>query len=133
VWRQQLPVQRSPVTGQPIKGEAWWSTILFGSRVKTAQNSDLIDEISRLEKAGEGPSISDISVSAGRMRELSKMIGPKRTGEALEFYGKIYSNFANKIIGLKGYKKFSDEEKKGLLNGLRRDAIDATVEKYAVR
>lgn len=129
-WRQGLPQQRSTVTGEAIKGEGIASTILFGGRVKTAQNSKLIDEISRLEKSGEGPTIADITVSSSRMRELSNRLDPEEMQEALGFYGKIYSRFATKIIDLKGYKRINDEEKKKILNELRKDALDATVAKY---
>ena len=125
--RQKLPLKLSQITGEPMKGEGFVQTLLFGSRVKTSDESPLVKEINRLYGEGAGPTISNVEYASKRMKELQNQIGNYKFQEAIEFYGKRYGRNAGLIINRYDYKRTDDEGKKNLINKVRRATLEDTL------
>ena len=131
--RQQLPEKISQVTGEPIKSEGLISTLLFGSRVKTAQSNELTKEIQRLYKTDTGPTITDIARSSKRVKELKNQIPDEEFQDALKFYGKRYGLYTNMRMKTVSYKKANDDEKKRMLDKIRNESVDKMLKKYGYK
>jgi len=131
--RQTLPVKISPTTGEEIKGEGFWTNLLFGSRVKTANESALIDEISRLEVVGEAPAIADIERSSKRVQGLKTQLSENLYQSALKFYGREYGRRAAREILRASYRRASDEDKKKMLNAIRTEVRNQMLRKFHYR
>ncbi len=122
--RQTLP-ERYGVQGI-IETEPALSTLLFGSRVKTAQDNKLVREISKLSTKDEQPSISDVT-KYGDLRLLS---AEKKVRVRKEFY-KLYNSESKKLISTREYQKKSPEEQKKALNKVRSRVVKSLKEKYS--
>lgn len=128
--RQTLPIKKNLVTGDYVKGEGLISTLLFGGRVKTATNSILVDEVERLYRGSEGPTISDIKRGSGRIKELKEQITADQFNNAISDFGKEYGSNANNLIQSRVYKQAPDEDKKKLLNKIREKELERVLRKY---
>lgn len=131
--RQTLPIAIDRTTGEEVKGEGFWINILFGNRVKTANESALIDEMTRLETAGFGPTISDIERGRGRAQELKEQIGEEKFNEALKFFGSEYGRRATRRMTTKGYIEDDDEGKAKKLNKIRSQELEDMLAKFHYR
>ena len=122
--RQTLP-ERYGVQGI-IETEPALSTLLFGSRVKTAQEDKLVREINKLSTKDEQPSISDVT-KYGDLRLLS---AEKKVRVRKEFY-KLYNSESKKLISTREYQKKAPEEQKKALNKVRSRVVKFLKEKYS--
>lgn len=122
--RQTLP-ERYGVQGI-VETEPALSTLLFGSRVKTAQDNKLVREISKLSTKDEQPSISDVT-KYGDLRLLS---AEKKVRVRKEFY-KLYNSESKKLISTRAYKEKTPEEQKKALNKVRSRVVKSLKEKYS--
>ena len=122
--RQTLP-ERYGVQGI-VETEPALSTLLFGSRVKTAQDNKLVREINKLSTKDEQPSISDVT-KYGDLRLLSP---EKKVKVRKEFY-KLYNSESKKLISTREYQKKSPEDKKKALNKVRSRVVKSLKEKYS--
>jgi hypothetical protein len=132
VARETLPVKTSQITGEPLKSENFVSTMLFGSRLKTPIENDVLNEINRLYGENAAPAISDIRYGK-RMQELSKQIGEAKFNEAISYYGKLYGNKSMRTISTPKYKSSVDEEKMKMLNKNRDEALDEALRKFGYK
>lgn len=126
--RETLPPKTDQMTGGTIKTEGI-NELLTGARVKTANDSPLVHEITRLANAKEQPTISDIRHSP-RVRALTKQIGENMMDDALNFYGTHYGIEAEKLINSEHYQVAEDDKKKELLNKVRGESIDKMLKAY---
>ena len=122
--RQTLP-ERYGVQGI-VETEPALSTLLFGSRVKTAQDNKLVREINKLSTKDEQPSISDVT-KYGDLRLLS---AEKKVKVRKEFY-KLYNSESKKLISTRAYKEKTPEEQKKALNKVRSRVVKSLKEKYS--
>ena len=122
--RQTLP-ERYGVQGI-VETEPALSTLLFGSRVKTAQDNKLVREINKLSTKDEQPSISDVT-KYGDLRLLSP---EKKVKVRKEFY-KLYNSESKKLISTRAYKEKTPEDKKKALNKVRSRVVKSLKEKYS--
>lgn len=128
--RQTLK-EKTDVFGAVIKGEPWWSVMLFGARVQTARESKFINEISRLNDAGFIPTISRPEKSANsRMAQLKEQIGDDKYYEANGYFRDKYLNGVTRLMNSGSYRRMNDEDKKNEIDKIRQDAIDLTLRKY---
>ncbi len=126
--RQTLPERVDQATGGTTPTEGI-QELLTGARVKTANDSSLVQEITRLSGVKEQPSIGDIRHSS-RVKSLAKQIGEDQLEEALTFYGTHYGINAEKTINSGNYQKAADDQKKEMLNKVRSESIDEMLKKY---
>jgi hypothetical protein len=131
--RQSLPEKINQLTGESVKGEGLALTLLFGSRVKTATNNPVVSEISSLYEADATPTISDISYSSKRMKELKEQIGNDSFNDALKFYGEQFSEKAEKLIESGSYKASDNDKKRKELNKVREQSLDRTLSKFGYK
>ncbi len=128
--RQTLPPIISQVTGEEVESEGFFSILLFGGRLGTAEQNEVVKEIGRLSRTGNVPAISNIEYSSSRMKTLREQIGDDKFQEALKFFGKEYGEKAKRVIGGGKYKKADDEGKKKELNSARDDALEKTLKRF---
>lgn len=127
--RQTLPIKRT-VLGEPIKTENALSSLLFGSRVKTAESTPLIDEITRLSETGNLPSITDYAKTSQRMKDLKTQIGDEKFAEAEQYLGDHLNKKMTKEINKSSYKNDTDEEKAERLNKIKEKALERTLKEF---
>lgn len=131
-WLRQTLPQKKTVFGEPVKTEGF-SQMLFGSRVKTAQSDQVIDEMVRLEGAGELPSITDYAKSSPKFKELKVQIGEDRFIEAQDYLGtELFKAFDRKVTSY-SYKRLTDEKKASELNSIKTDLLDKTLRKFGYK
>ena len=131
--RQTLPARVNQQTGENVKSEGFISTLLFGNRVKTATNSDVVNELERLYDVKEGPAMSDIKKSSKRVEELKSQISKEKFNEAITFYSDLYGEESAKAIKTTDYRTSTDEEKKKILNKVRDTSMDRMLKKFGYK
>lgn len=122
--RERLP-ERYTISGKPLETEGL-SVLLFGGRVKTAEEGQLVSEIDKLAKKQEQPSISDVT-KYGDLRLLS----PEKKIKVRKEFFREYSKEARKVINSSGYRAKSVEDRKKALNKVRKSVVAELKEKYA--
>ncbi len=127
--RQTLP-EKTTVFGDTVKAEGALSTLLFGSRVKTKNESKLIDELVRLDKEGQLPSITDVEKTNPRVKELKTQIGEGQYVQAITYYHQLFKNGVERAVASGKYQKETDEEKKKSVESAKNDALEKMLKKY---
>jgi hypothetical protein len=127
--RQQLPA-KIDIFGKPVSVEAPLSVILFGSRMKTAQQDEIITEFNRLQAANSLPTLADPETTSTKVGNFKGQVPPEVYDKALsEFRSQLKTEYY-KVINSSVYKKATDEDKKDLINGKRLDVLDSILAKY---
>jgi hypothetical protein len=129
-WRQTLPVKPEPMTGKPLRSEPAWSVILFGSRLKTARDNQVISEINRLYGEDAVPTIADPEFSSPRMKDLKNQVKAVTFQQAISMYHKEWGRRMGETVHSPIYKEADDEKKKDMLNDDRTDALDVTLSRF---
>lgn len=130
--RESLPVKKD-VLGKPVETESAVSQFLFGARVKTANQSDLVKELSRLSDTGNLPSITDVAKTSSRVKEF-KLQRPDKYDEMLNSFKTRYADRAEQLIKRSGeYRNANDEKKAELLNAIRTKELDEALKRYGYR
>jgi hypothetical protein len=127
--RQTLP-EKTTVFGDTIKAESALSTLLFGARVKTKGESNLIDELIRLDTAGQLPSITDVEKTNPRVKELKVQIGDGQYVQAIKYYRQLLKNGVERTVESGKYRKGTDEDKKKAIESTKNDALEKMLKKY---
>ncbi len=130
---QSLPAKINRITGEAKEQENFISTLVFGSRLKTATNDPLLVEIVRLHDAGQGPAISNLEYTSSRMRALKGHLDTEDFAAAMAYYSKLFSGEANKLIRTPEYRAAPDSRKKTALDKIRGKALEATLKRYGYR
>lgn len=121
--RQTLP-EKKTVLGDTVQGEGLLTTLLFGARVKTAQDTPLINELNRLADVGQLPSVTDVEKTSPRAQDLLAQIGEEKFAAAKEAFGKRLKDKFTKIIESSQYKALNDEKKSNLLQKYKDQEFD---------
>lgn len=130
--RETLPIKEN-VIGQEVETEPWISTLLFGSRVKTANEVDFVKEVSRLSDTGNTPSISNVEYTSSRVKDMKLWISKDKYNEMIDLYRTTWKKEAEKAITKSSYKKLADDKKADELNKIRSDALDKALNKYGYK
>ena len=125
VLREELPI-KTDISGRRVEGEGI-TGILFGARVKTANESKIVKEISRLNKSGNAPTLSD-PTRYGVFRELIPELKNKIRSEFNLEYGKRVSE----LISSSQYQKMDDSDKQKQLNKIRKDITGKLKKTYGL-
>jgi len=129
VARETLPAKIG-MFGEEEKTQPGIVPIVFGSRLKKSEESDVVDELNRLSLSNELPSISSIEYSSERIKVLKQVIGIEEFNKLMKTFGKnLYSNW-NATIKNKSYQALSDEKKKQTLDKIRRRILDGVFVLY---
>ncbi len=122
-WRETLP-EKKTVFGDTVKTEPWMSVMVFGSRLKTAQDSPLLQELSRLDQTGNLPSITDVSKTSTRAQSLKDQIGEEKFSAAIENFGSRLKNRLDKAVQNPTYQKMNDEKRSAAIDKIKNEEFD---------
>jgi len=127
--REELPVKKD-LFGNSIQTEGWLSTLLFGSRAKTVNNSPVIQELVNLDKEGELPSITDVSKSSRRAQDLKTQIGEQKFNDAMLYFGNNLKENMQDTIDSSDYQDASVQEKKQMLDKVKETTFNDMLDEY---
>lgn len=102
--RQDLPIDQN-IFGEERKTEGALSVLLFGSRIKTASEGQLLEELLRLNSVGQLPSITDPERTSPRMKLLKEQVGENTFYEAKTEYGQMLKDKFTKRINSPSYQR----------------------------
>jgi hypothetical protein len=127
--REGLPISKT-VFGDAQKTEPWLSTLLFGSRVKTNQDSQIINELVNLNQQNALPSITDVSKTSPRAKELKTQIGDSKFREAMDYMGtNLKQNFLDTMEG-DDYQTSSPQDKQNMLDKVKEATFNDMLDTY---
>jgi hypothetical protein len=131
--RETLAPKIGVTTGEEMKTEGFLKTMLLGSRYKTANQSLVIDEISRLADEGQAPTIADLERYSGKVQELKAETTPELFQDALKWAGAEYGKKVSRLIESRAYQKLSDEKKKIAFNAIRTKTRGRMLRRFGSR
>lgn len=121
------------VFGEPIYGEGFFGSVLFGSRVGTRRESQLVDELTRLNSVGQLPSITDVRKTSSRAKELKAQIGEQKFQEFYVEFGQRFKAEAERIINHPRYKASTDDERKEKFEEIKSEQFEKMLKKYGYK
>jgi len=130
--RETLPSKKT-IYGEEIKTEPAWSILMFGSRVKTSKDNKLTAELLNLDSTGNLPSITDVSKTSPRAKELKNQIGNDEFEKFMIEYGTVLSNKSYVLINDSRYDKLTPEKKKAKLDTIKSDLFEKMLKKYGYK
>ena len=132
--RQTLPIKQN-IFGEQIKTENPFITVLFGSRIKTSQETPMIKKINDLvDKTGKNLSITDFDTSTGKQLQKAKeKLGEVKYNEAKTKYGIEMKKELESLMNSNKYKISSDLEKINSINSLDQKVIKQVLSKYGIK
>lgn len=129
--RETLPPARNAF-GEGSKTEGW-QNLLFGSRVKNAKTDPVIEELVRLQHADQLPSITDVSKTSPRAKELESQIGEEKFNEAMTKFGTKFKQTTSKLIATEAYKNATDEKKSNAIDKYKTKLFEQTLREYGYK
>lgn len=126
--RQTLDVRKT-IFGDEVKSEGW-RTILFGARVKTANDDVLTNEIARLAETGNLPAITDLTKTSTRAKNLKKQLGDEEYKEAVQTFRDYFKQDMLELIYDDYYLEGDDTEKKEMIDKVKSDAFNDMLDLY---
>lgn len=131
---QTLP-KKLDIFGNEIRSEGALSTLLFGSRVKTDKETEVVKEISRVSTVTDkGVAFTDWNKSSSKVLDQFKQrVGEKKFEDAKAKYGKELLRELTATLKNPIYKKLSDEDKLKVINGKDTDAMEMVFRQYGFK
>jgi hypothetical protein len=132
--RQTLPIKEN-VFGEQIKTEPAISTILFGSRVKTDQETELIKELNRVtQSTDKNINFTDWSKSSSKtLAQFKDKKGEEVYNKAKTRYGQVLKTMLEKEITKTSYNRIKEEDKLKVINGLDTEAMNNVFRYYGFK
>ncbi|MEX0909988.1 MAG: hypothetical protein WDZ75_01705 [Candidatus Paceibacterota bacterium] len=132
--RQTLPEKKN-IFGETIVGEPGASTILFGSRVKTDRETELIKEINSVtQEADKQINFSDWDKSSSKqLAQFKEQVGADEYAEAKVKYGKELKRLLEIEITTAAYASRTAEEKVEVLRAIDTKATDTIFKQYGFK
>jgi hypothetical protein len=106
--------------------------MLFGSRVKTSTETNIIKEVSSLSDiTDKGITFTDWDRSKSKkLEQFKQKAGIDKYNNAKIEYGTRLKTGLEKLIGSKGYNKLDPEEKLKMINDIDNDAMESVFRKH---
>lgn len=123
--REKLDKKINLTTGKAEKIDNAIVDIFAGSRVKVQVRNKVADEFSRLNNAGYGVSLTDVT-----QRGLLSTVSEPYKKEIREKFAREYAKEVNKLINSPLYKRKSDEDKKESIDKVKRKIVDDLKKQY---
>lgn len=127
--RQSLP-EKTTIFGDKAKDESAVSTLVFGNRVKTANDSSLVREFVRLDGEGQLPAITNVEKTSTRVKELKQQIPSQQFDAAMRYYKDLFKTRVEKVVDSRKYQKGNDEKKKKLIDEAKEKSLSKMLKKY---
>jgi len=121
--RQTLP-EKVDVFGDVIQGEPFYSSILFGARVKTARDNKIVDELKRLQSTGNLPTLTRPERTSTRVKAFKNQVSESKFDKTINDFRTRYKQDTARMIDSGRYKRMNDEEKKKALDKIKNDSLD---------
>lgn len=132
--RQELPI-RTNVFGEKSKTEPGWSTLLFGSRIKTDKETKMVKELSRLSNATDkGITFTDWDkTSSTYIAQFKKQVGTTKFNQAKLDYGRTLKARLDDATRNPNYKQLNDDEKLKFINNVDTEVTNQIYKKYGFK
>jgi hypothetical protein len=124
-----LPIKED-IFGTQEKTEPWISTLLFGSRVKSSNDSELLTELAHLSDEGKLPALTDVTKNSKPMMQLKQQIGDKEYDKASHEFGTALRVNMTDAIKTDEYKAADSEGRRNILNKVKQQTIKDTLDTY---
>lgn len=130
--RHELP-KKHDALGRVMLESSPVESMLFGSRVKTAREDQITEEILRLRNTGHTPNVKDIRfMYSSNVDKLKEKLGEEKFIEAAIQLGKDTAKKYDSIVHSSSYKRASDEDKKKMLDDASTDAYQALLKRNGI-
>lgn len=130
--RQTLP-EKIDVFGEVLKGEPAYSVILFGARVKTARNNEIVRELKRLDNTGNLPSLTRPEWTSSRVKDYKMQVSESKYNKTMNDFRSMYKTKTIKLIKSRSYQKMSDENKKTEIDKIKNQSLDTVLKRGGYR
>lgn len=127
--REKLP-PKITLFGEEMKTQPGWTQLAFGSRVKTSEESPLVQELDNLASSGNLPSIASIEYSSTRVKLLKSYMGQEDFTLFMKDFGTKLADRWGRIIKKNSYKKLSPENKEKIFNKIKDKTLDITLGRH---
>lgn len=130
LMREELPEKYNVTTGRvEPRAENTMKRVLqdlfAGSRVKEQVVNDVADELFRLNGEGYGVSLTDVTRSG-----LLSAVDSDKKALIKKDFAKLYSKGVKDLIGTYKYRNADDEDKRDMIDSLRRKYVNELKKKY---
>lgn len=122
--RENAPLKYNVTSGRPEEINQWWG-IFTGARVKTQVVNSVAREFERLNNTGNGVSLTPVT----RSGLLSSLSDNKKQQVNKEF-AKEYAKQVSALIKTYKYKNSNDEDKKDMIDKIRRKIVKELKQEY---
>lgn len=122
--RENVPMKYNVTSGRPEEINQWWG-IFTGARVKTQVVNSVAREFERLNNTGNGVSLTPVT----RSGLLSSLSDNKKQQVNKEF-AKEYAKQVSALIKTYKYKNSNDEDKKDMIDKIRRKIVKELKQEY---
>jgi hypothetical protein len=126
--RQHLPEKKN-VFGETQSTEGW-KVLIFGGRLKTDRNDPVINELIRLDSTGNLPTITDVSKTSTRAKQLKVQIGETKFNEAMQYFGKNFKDGISELIQSSDYQDLTPEEQQKAINKIKDSTFSDMLSEY---
>lgn len=126
-----LPEKRS-IFGETIKGEPFWSDILFGARIKTDKETAIIKEINNVSMdTGKGINFTNWDTSSSKtLAQFKEKKGQRVYDQAKIQYGQKLKKRIEEVITKSFYRNLSPDDKLKNINNLDSEVMDSVFKQY---
>lgn len=126
--RNTLDKKYSSISGEAIKSNGPLTTLFFGGRIKPAIENEISTEFNRLFTAGERPALTDVT-RYGKLKDLDGDIKP----EVRAKFAEQYSAEVDRLIRSPQYMRADDDDKKNMINKVRKNVVAKIKREYGIR
>ena len=127
--RQTLPEDYT-IFGDTKSTEGFFSELLFGSRMKEANDSPIMREIEELERTGNLPAITDFAKTSSRAKALQTNIGEEKFDRAMRQYGQYFKEGFSELLSDSSYKELPPEDRAKEVNSVKEAAFEDMLWEY---
>lgn len=122
--RQTLP-KKTDIFGREMQGESAITDILFGSRVRTDHDDDVVQELRDVSsETGKSISFTDWDTSSNKsLAQYREKVGDDKYNESKIAYGKELQKSLETLLSSKSYQNKNADDKLKAINNLDSDAM----------
>ena len=136
VVRNQLPEQVD-ILGKTVENEGAISQFLFGSRVKTNNDSPVVAELLRLQETNNLPAITDVERSSTKVKAYKTQMEAKgqedKYRDVMDQYKLDFGERLEKLMATGGYQRLDDEKKVEIINKTKNDLLNVALARGGYR
>lgn len=136
VVRNQLPAQVD-VLGETVENEGAISQFLFGSRVKTNNDSPVVAELVRLQTTNNLPAITDVERTSTKVKAYKTQMEAKGEDEkyrqVMDEFKLSFGERLEKLMATNSYQRLDDDKKVEIINKTKNDLLTVALARGGYR